>query len=64
MRKYIKNIFLEMIPVILGILIALFINNWKENSDNQKFINTIMANMRLEIKDNVKDLEAFLQINK
>ncbi|MEL6657985.1 MAG: DUF6090 family protein [Bacteroidota bacterium] len=35
--EYLKRVVQEMVPVILGILIALFINNWKENRANERY---------------------------
>lgn len=57
MKKLLKKTFLEMIPVILGILIALFINGWKERVDNRQFIQTMMENVTKELEENRKELE-------
>lgn len=53
----IKKTFLEMIPVILGILIALLINGWKENYDDQKFVRATLSNISEELKENKHFLE-------
>lgn len=50
----------DMIPVILGILIALFINNWNENRDDQKFVNKIMQAIDAEIKENKSELDSVI----
>ena len=59
MKKRILKLFSDMIPVILGILIALFINNWKENLDDRKFVNRVLSSIDTEMKDN---REAVLEI--
>jgi len=41
MNKKLQTLIKEMIPLVLGILIALFINNWKEQNDDKKFMNSI-----------------------
>lgn len=45
-----------MIPVILGILIALFINNWSENQKDKKFIKKVLGAISTEIEDNKETL--------
>lgn len=46
-----------MIPVILGILIALLINNWKENSDNQRFVKKVLDAVKNEMKESAEGLK-------
>ena len=41
-----------MIPVVLGILIALLINNWKEKADDERFISRIFDSIEKEMKSN------------
>lgn len=40
-----------MIPVILGVLIALFINNWKDRVDDKKFLSTALTAIEKEIEE-------------
>ena len=44
-----------MIPVVLGILIALLINNWKEKLDDKRFVNRIFDSIEKEMKSNEID---------
>lgn len=56
MKTKIQTLFKEMIPVILGILIALFINDWKEKRDNDQFLNVVMSSISEELKENKAEL--------
>ncbi|RMG28330.1 MAG: hypothetical protein D6732_18925 [Methanobacteriota archaeon] len=47
-----KKLLKEMIPIVLGILIALFINKWKEDWNNKKFIERAFASINQEIQEN------------
>lgn len=49
-----------MIPVILGVLIALFLNNLKESADNKRFVNTVFDSIQKEMEANKKSLESVL----
>ncbi len=53
-----------MIPVILGILIALFLNNWKESRDEKKFIDTVLISISKEHKENQKELIGLIEKRK
>lgn len=60
MLKYMKRILLEMVPVILGILIALFINNWKEDHANKRFVEQALQTIETEIQENINSLNRIL----
>ncbi|MEO1409478.1 MAG: hypothetical protein AAFW73_06320 [Bacteroidota bacterium] len=60
MRQRIQTLLLDMIPVILGVLIALLINEWKADRDDQRFINKIMDAITQEILENQTDLKEVL----
>ncbi|NNC83678.1 MAG: hypothetical protein HKN79_08875 [Flavobacteriales bacterium] len=47
----------EMIPVILGILIALFVNNYVEEQNQEKYLQKVMSSITVEFKENVSELE-------
>lgn len=58
--KYLKYAFGEIILVVIGILIALQINNWNENRKIKKAEIEILQNLKTELKFN---LEALKEIN-
>ena len=47
----------DMVPVTVGILLALFINNWNENRKDQAFLDRVQASLEQELSDNAEDLE-------
>lgn len=49
-----------MIPVILGVLIALFINNWKQQVDDEKFMIRIFDSIRKEMELNKNEFTEVL----
>jgi len=53
--KFIK-LLKEMIPVILGILIALLINNWNEQRKDMQYINKLMYSIEKELEENKAEL--------
>lgn len=57
MKKYFKSITKEIIPVILGVLIALFINNWNEDRKDRKYFNEILDSIESELVETEKDIE-------
>ena len=46
-----------MIPVILGVLIALLINNFNEQRKDRQYVNKMMQAITTEIKENKKELD-------
>jgi vacuolar-type H+-ATPase catalytic subunit A/Vma1 len=60
----IKNIFFEMIPVILGILIALWTENVREELDNQEKLDEIIKLVGRETKENISDLSISVEHNR
>lgn len=49
MKKTIKFLIKEIIPITIGILIALFINNWNERQKDKEYINKILISMNEEL---------------
>ena len=49
--KYFKYAIGEIVLVVIGILIALGINNWKENQANIEEQNLILTNLNLELNN-------------
>ncbi len=64
MKKNIKLFFTEIITVIIGILIALFINNWNEDRKERKYIDTIFTSITKELEDTHDDVIATLSQQK
>ena len=56
--KYFKYAIGEIILVVIGILIALGINNWNEIRIANEEANTYLVNLDEEIKENIKLLES------
>ena len=51
MKKIINTIVKEIIPITIGILIALFINNWNEQRKDEKYINQILTSINEELNE-------------
>ena len=60
--KSLKKIFIDMIPVVLGVLIALFINNWKESADEQRFLNSVMGSIKKEMEEDLVEIKDILPL--
>ncbi|WMI67870.1 DUF6090 family protein [Mangrovimonas sp. YM274] len=54
---YLRYAIGEIILVVIGILIALQINNWNENRLEKRSENKILGNLHSEFAENLKDLE-------
>lgn len=52
-----KKIIKEVIPVILGVLIALLINNWNEDRKDKKYLNQIYNSIQEELKESSLDFK-------
>ncbi|PRX54258.1 hypothetical protein [Flagellimonas meridianipacifica] len=51
-----KKIIWEMVPVILGIWIALWVSNWNENKRDRQFLERIMQSVQSENKVNLEEI--------
>lgn len=60
--KYAKKIIVEMIPVILGILIALFLNNWKERVEDERFLTAALQSIHQELEEDEQLIKETLPI--
>ncbi len=49
--KHLKQLIREIIPVILGILIALAVNNWNENRKDIRYLNQIQTSIKKELEE-------------
>jgi len=61
--KYFLYAIGEIILVVIGILIALGINNWKENQAETKQQNLIFENLSLELNNNLKNLNSAIELS-
>jgi len=55
--KQISQLIREIIPVIIGILIALVINNWNEERKDRKYLNKVYLSVKAELEESSKDIE-------
>lgn len=60
MKKTIKVLCLDTIPVIFGVLIALFIGDWKSDQDDKKYMERMIGVMKEEAKVNFDDLNEII----
>ncbi|MFT4986999.1 MAG: hypothetical protein ACI81Y_002270 [Glaciecola sp.] len=60
MKNRSKQVIQDMIPVILGIVIVLMLNNWKESRDTKKFVNNVLSSVQKEIIENKVELEEII----
>ncbi|MFD0861480.1 hypothetical protein ACFQ1M_04625 [Sungkyunkwania multivorans] len=51
MKHHFKGFIKELIPVLLGVLIALWINNWNEARKDRKYINDFYTSLKKELRD-------------
>lgn len=54
--KEISKLIKEIIPVIIGILIALFINNWNEDRKDKKYLDQIFSSIEKELEESSIDI--------
>lgn len=60
---YFKYAIGEIVLVVIGILIALQINNWNEHQKSIKKEAEVIVSLKQEITSNINDLEKTLKIN-
>ena len=61
--KYLKYAFGEIVLVVIGILIALSINNWKNYKDDRNEEQLLLRNLKQEFTKNLNELNADHKIN-
>jgi Family of unknown function (DUF6090) len=61
--KYLLYAIGEIVLVVIGILIALQINNWNENKKNLKQANSYLSTIKLNLEDDIKQAENLLSIS-
>ena len=62
--KYLKYAIGEIILVVIGILIALSINNWNENNKNSKQEGQILLQLKEEYQENLTELDLKISMRK
>ena len=55
--KQLRQLIREIVPVIIGILIALFINNWNEDRKDKKYLDQIFSSIEKELEESSIDLK-------
>jgi len=55
--KKISQLIREIIPVIIGVLIALLINNWNESRKDTKYLNQIFSSIQDELEESNTDIK-------
>ena len=55
--KEVRKLLREIIPVIIGILIALFINNWNEDRKDKKYLSQIFSSIENELEESLIDMK-------
>ena len=61
--KYLVYAFGEIVLVVIGILIALQINNWNEDRKQNKLEQDYLKALRKEFKNNLKEVDKVIRIN-
>jgi len=57
LKSYFIKFVKDIIPVIIGILIALFINNWNEDRKEEKYLKQVFSTIKSELKDTSEELK-------
>ncbi len=63
-KKILKKLFLDFIPVFAGVVIALLLSNLKSRIDDNKFIKEILEKIELTANENINTLDIILVNNK
>ncbi|WP_191859039.1 DUF6090 family protein [Hanstruepera ponticola] len=62
--KYLKYAIGEIILVVIGILIALQINNWNESKKEQNILNASLNSLKLNLQNDIDNLNEQIAYNK
>lgn len=62
--KYLLYAFGEIALVVIGILIALQINNWNETQIQKATVRTSLASLKLNLEEDIKDLNKQIDYNR
>jgi hypothetical protein len=64
MKKKFTVFIKEIIPIIVGVLIAMYINNWNEERKDKKYINHISLSIIKELKEANNEIKDKIPIQK
>ena len=64
MKKLIKIFVKEIVPIIVGILIAMYINNWNDNRKDKKYIDQISLSINNELIAANKEIKDKIPLQK
>ncbi|CAM4231813.1 hypothetical protein [Zobellia nedashkovskayae] len=56
MKKNIKAFIKEIVPIIVGILIAMYITNWNEDRKDKKYIDQMFLSINMELAETNEDI--------
>ena len=59
--KSLRNFLKEALPVVFGVLLALFLNNWKEDMDSRRYVEEYYAHISEECTSNIEKLESEIE---
>ena len=62
--KRINQLLLDMIPVVLGVLIALYINNWNDSNKENKYREKVLHSIQEEVKENIENIKSVIPYQK
>jgi Family of unknown function (DUF6090) len=62
--KYMRYAIGEIVLVVIGILIALQINNWNESRKEQVILNASLTALKLNLKEDIENLDKQINYNK
>lgn len=60
MAKKLQKLLTELLLLIVGVLIALLINNWKENLGDKRYLENTLLAVQKEIEQSKKELDEIL----
>ena len=62
-KTNLRSIAKDMIPVIFGILIALWINNWQKSKEDRAFLHHVFSTIEKEHDENIKELQNIIPLH-
>lgn len=62
MKKHFSSFVKDIIPVIVGILIALFINNWNEDRKERAYLDDILVSINQELEETHQDIDTIMSL--
>ncbi len=63
MAKKVQKLLTELLLLIVGVLIALLINNWKENLGDKKYLDNTLLAIHQEIEQSKEEVEKILPLH-